>query len=337
MRIVVDGYGGDNAPQEVVKGVQDALAKDATLEVIVTGKVEELSALANGNDCGGRLVFRQAPEVISCDETPTVAIRTKKDSSLVVALDLVSSGEADGMVSAGSTGAVLVGATLKIGRIKGVERPALAPVLPTVKGGNVLLCDCGANVDCKPSYLVGFALMASAYQRGVFGLTEPRVGLLNNGAESTKGNAFSLEAYRLLSDCSSIRFIGNVEARDILSGDVDVVVADGFDGNIALKSAEGTANAVFSLLKQEIYTSFRAKLGAFLLKPAFKNLKKKVDFNEHGGAPFLGVKKPVIKAHGASKAKSICGAVLQVRDMISGGVCELVKPMERTEESNDGQ
>ena len=330
MKIAVDGYGGDNAPKEIVKGVVDALRVDPELEIVLTGKTEELSALTGGDTFGGRLTIRQADDVISCEEVPTVAIRMKKNSSLVVALDLVASGEADGLVSAGSTGAVLIGATLKVGRIKGVERPALAPALPTVKGGNVILCDCGANVDCKPSYLVGFARMASAYQKGVFHLEEPRVGLLNNGAESTKGNTFSLEAYQLLSACPDIRFVGNVEARDILSGEVDVVVADGFDGNVALKSAEGTANAVFTLLKQEIMSSFRSKIGALLLKPAFKRLKKKVDYNEHGGAAFLGVKKPVVKAHGASKAKSICGAILQTRDMIRGGVCEMV----RTEKEN---
>ena len=324
MRIAVDGFGGDNAPQEIVQGVMNALRADRELEVVLTGKVHLMETLTKGETFGGRLTMRQADGVISCEEVPTIAIRTKKTSSLVVALDLVANGEADGLVSAGSTGAVLIGATLKVGRIRGVERPALAPALPTVRGGNVILCDCGANVDCKPSYLVGFARMASAYQKGVYGVEVPRVGLLNNGAESTKGNAFSLEAYRLLSECEDISFVGNVEARDILSGDVDVVVADGFDGNIALKSAEGTANAVFSMLKQEIMSSFRAKIGALLLKPSFKNLKKKVDYNEHGGAAFLGVKKPVVKAHGSSKAKSICGAILQVRDMIRGNVCELV-------------
>ena len=322
MRIAVDGYGGDYSPNEVVKGVVSALNSDPAISVLLTGKSDELRKLLGENTFGDRLIIKEAPTVIDCEEAPTVAVRTKKDSSLVVALDAVSSGEADGLVSAGSTGAVLIGATLKIGRIKGVERPALAPALPTVKGGNVILCDCGANVDCRPSYLVGFALMASAYLRGVYGIAVPRVGLLNNGAEETKGNAFSVEAYGLLAACDTINFIGNVEARDILSGDVDVVVADGFNGNIALKSAEGTANAVFSLLKQGIYSSTRAKLGALLLKPVFKDLKHKMDYNEHGGAAFLGLKKPVVKAHGSSKAKSICGAILQVRDMILGGVCE---------------
>ena len=321
MRIAVDGYGGDHSPSEIVKGAVAALQADDRLEILLTGKREELLSLAGG-DFGGRLLIKEASEVISCDENPTLAIRTKKDSSLVVALSAVAEGEADGLVSAGSTGAVLIGATLKIGRIKGVERPALAPALPTVKGGNVILCDCGANVDCRPSYLVGFALMASAYQRGVYGVKEPRVGLLNNGAEESKGNAFSVEAHGLLKDYPAIRFVGNVEARDILSGEVDVVVADGFDGNIALKSAEGTANAVFALLKEGIRSSSRAKLGALLLKPVFKDLKHKMDYNEHGGAAFLGLKKPVVKAHGASKASSIKGAILQVRDMIAGGVCE---------------
>lgn len=321
MRIALDGYGGDYSPSEVVKGAIAALEEDKEIEILLTGKKDALTALAGG-DFGGRLVIKDAPDVITCEEAPTLAIRTKKESSLVVALDAVAAGEADGLVSAGSTGAVLIGATLKIGRVRGVERPALAPALPTVKGGNVILCDCGANVDCRPSYLVGFALMASAYQRGVYGVENPRVGLLNNGAESTKGNAFSVEAHNLLAAFPAVNFVGNVEARDILSGDVDVVVADGFDGNIALKSAEGTANAVFTLLKEGIYSSARAKVGALLLKPVFKSLKKKLDYNEHGGAAFLGLKKPVVKAHGSSKAKSICGAILQVRDMIAGGVSE---------------
>lgn len=327
MRIAVDGYGGDNAPQEVVKGVLAALDADKDIEILLTGKKEELAALAGAHD---RLTILDAEEVISCEETPVVAVRTKKDSSLVVALDAVKTGQADGLVSAGSTGAVLIGATLYIGRVKGVERPALAPALPTVKGGNVILCDCGANVDCRPSYLLGFARMAVAYQKGVFGVEEPRVGLLNNGAEETKGNAFSVECHQLLKAASGINFVGNVEARDILSGEVDVVVADGFDGNVALKSAEGTANAVFSLLKQGIYAGgTRAKLGALLLKPVFKGLKRTLDYNEYGGAAFLGLKKPVVKAHGASKAKSICGAILQVRDMVAGKVSErLAKDVE---------
>ena len=324
MRIAVDGYGGDHSPREAVKGACEALRLDPTLEIVLTGKTDEMLSIAEGETFGGRLTMHPANDVISCEEVPTLAIRRKKDSSLVVALDLVANGEADALVSAGSTGAVLIGATLKIGRIEGVERPALAPALPTVTGGQVILCDCGANVDCKPSYLIGFAKMASAYAKGVFGVEAPRVALLNNGAESTKGNTFSVEAHRLLAEEYDIRFIGNVEARDILSGDADVVIADGFDGNIALKSAEGTANAVFSLLKQGIKGSFRAKLGALFLKPVFKDLKKKLDYNEHGGAAFLGVKKPVVKAHGASKAKSICGAILQARDMVIGGVCEMV-------------
>ncbi|MCR4725802.1 MAG: phosphate acyltransferase PlsX [Clostridia bacterium] len=324
MIIAVDGYGGDHAPEEIVKGALAALKADNEIKILLTGKEEELRSLAAGEG-GDRLLFKNASEIITCEEQPMVAVRTKKDSSLVVALDAVQKGEADGLVSAGSTGAVLIGATLKIGRVKGVERPALCPALPTVKGGVVLLCDCGANVDCKPTYLVGFALMAAAYMKGVYGVSSPRVGLLNNGAEKTKGNAFSVEAHNLLKKDPRVNFAGNVEARDILSGDVDIVVADGFDGNVALKSAEGTANAVFKLLKQGVMKSFRAKLGALLLKPVFKNLKKTMDYNEHGGAAFLGVKKPVVKAHGASKAKSVCGAILQVRDAIKGGVNEYLE------------
>lgn len=332
MKIVVDGFGGDYSPNEIVSGALMALSKDKALEVIITGDKDRLSALAV--DADSRLSFYHTTEVIGCDEQPTAAIRTKKDSSLVKALDLLSTDQSvAGMVSAGSTGAVLVGATLKVGRMRGILRPALAPSLPTVKGGNVLLCDCGANVDCKSEYLVQFALMGISYMRGVYGIDNPRVALLSNGAEAEKGNEFTKGVHALLA-AMDINFVGNVEARYILSGDYDVIVTDGFSGNIALKSAEGTAQAIFTMLKDGINKSCKAKLGALLLKDTLKGIKKRLDYNEQGGAAFLGLKKPLIKAHGASKAKSICGAILQAQSMAAGGITDKLAAM-LTESGNE--
>lgn len=255
-----------------------------------------------------------------------MAIKTKKESSLVKAFEALNRDDADGFVSAGSTGAVLVGAFMKVGRIKGVSRPALAPVLPTLKGNGVVLCDCGANVDCKPVNLQHFAIMASAYAEGMLGVKNARVGLLNNGAEAHKGNELTQEAYKLLSETRGINFVGNCEARDILSGDYDVVVCDGFNGNIALKSAEGTANTMLKLIKDGVYSGgLKSKLGALMLKSVFKNVKKKMDYNAHGGACFLGVNKIVVKSHGASKSKSITASILQAKSLAEAKVCDKIK------------
>jgi fatty acid/phospholipid synthesis protein PlsX len=245
-----------------------------------------------------------------------VAIRTKKNSSLVRACERVKEDEkCIGMVSAGSTGAVLTGATLKIGRIRGISRPALAPLLPTVNGSHVLLCDCGANVDCKSNMLYQFAMMGKAYMQSVCNIENPRIGLLCNGTEDKKGNELTHETFALLKADKSFNFVGNMEARELLSGDYDVVVCDGFDGNIALKSAEGTAKMMMKLLKNEMMSSFKNKIGAALLKKSFMNVKNLMDYNKSGGAVFLGVIKPVVKAHGASRAESICGSILQVLEM----------------------
>ena len=327
MKIIVDAMGGDNAPEQIVLGAIDALCEDKQLEVTLVGDTDAIcKVLAGKKYDDNRLEIIDAKDVITNDDSPTMAIKTKKESSLVKAFEALNRDDADGFVSAGSTGAVLVGAFMKVGRIKGVSRPALAPVLPTLKGNGVVLCDCGANVDCKPVNLQHFAIMASAYAEGMLGVKDARVGLLNNGAEAHKGNELTQEAYKLLSETRGINFVGNCEARDILSGDYDVVVCDGFNGNIALKSAEGTANTMLKLIKDGVYSGgLKSKLGALMLKSVFKNVKKKMDYNAHGGACFLGVNKIVVKSHGASKSKSITASILQAKSLAEAKVCDKIK------------
>lgn len=321
MKVAVDVMGGDHAPDEIISGCVKALNERTGFEIIMFGdsariekKLTEYSVKAD------RIEIVHTTEIITNDEAPTEAVRNKKDSSLVRATERTrDDSECVGLVSAGSTGAVLTAATLRLGRLKGVVRPALAPLLPTVDGRNVILVDCGANVDCKPNMLHGFAQMGRAYAEAVLNVKSPKVGLLSNGTEDKKGNELTHETFALLKEDKSLNFLGNMEARDILSGSYDVVVADGFNGNIALKSAEGTALMLMKLLKNEIYSGFLSKLGGALLKKSFNNLRTVMDFNENGGAPFLGVKKPVIKSHGASKASSICGSIYQVLDMHNSG------------------
>ena len=327
MKIIVDAMGGDNAPEQIVLGAIDALCEDKQLEVTLVGDTDAIcKVLAGKKYDDNRLEIIDAKDVITNDDSPTMAIKTKQESSLVKAFEALNRDDADGFVSAGSTGAVLVGAFMKVGRIKGVSRPALAPVLPTLKGNGVVLCDCGANVDCKPVYLQHFAIMASAYAEGMLGVKNARVGLLNNGAEAHKGNELTQEAYKLLSETRGINFVGNCEARDILSGDYDVVVCDGFNGNIALKSAEGTANIMLKLIKDGVYSGgLKSKLGALMLKSVFKNVKKKMDYNAHGGACFLGVNKIVVKSHGASKSKSVTASILQAKSLAEAKVCDKIK------------
>ncbi len=327
MKVIVDAFGGDNAPLEVVYGALDALSKKKSLHIILTGdKVQLEEILKDKSYDQARLSIVDAPEVIGNDEVPSNAVRTKKNSSLVKGLEILASDDdALAFVSAGATGAVLVGAYMKLGRIKGISRPALAPSLPTVKGNPVILCDCGANIDCKPLNILHFAIMGSAFSTAIAGVVKPTVGLLSNGAEAEKGNDLNKEAYKLLSSCSYIEFKGNCEARDLLSGDFDVVVADGFNGNIALKSAEGTAGAIFSILIDSIKNGgVGAKIGALLLKPALKKVKNKMDYNSQGGACFLGLNKVVIKAHGSSKRKSISASILQARKLAKAGAVDKI-------------
>lgn len=328
MKIVIDAMGGDNAPKEIVLGAVDALELDKDVQIVLVGKQADINAiLVECKYDKSRVEIIDANDEITNDESPTMAIKTKKDSSLVKAFEKLNSDEeAGGFVSAGSTGAVLAGAFMKVGRIKGVSRPALAPVLPTLKGNGVVLCDCGANVDCKPLNLLHFAIMATSYAQAMLGVENPRVGLLNNGVEAHKGNELSKQAYELLSESKDINFVGNCEARDMLTGDFEVVVSDGFDGNIALKTAEGTANLLLKLIKQGVYSGgLKTKLGAVMLKPVFKDVKTKLDFNAQGGACFLGVNKVIVKAHGASKRGAISASILQAKDLAQKNVCEKIR------------
>ena len=329
MKIIIDAMGGDHAPQEIVKGAVAALAADARLQVVLTGDEPRIRAcLAGASYDADRLSVVHCSEVITNDDAPTLAIRQKKDSSLVVALKMLKEDpDAAGFVSAGSTGAVLTGALLRVGRIRGISRPAVCPALPTAKGGKVLIIDAGANAECKPVNLCHFALMGTAYARAM-GVKEPRVGLVTNGTEEHKGDTLHQESYHLLKKLQGIRFVGNVEGRDIMSGDIDVAVCDGFSGNIALKTAEGTALAVMSVIKQNIASSFMAKLGyALFMRGAFRKIKKVLDYSKYGGAVLLGIEKPVVKAHGSSKAESVCAAILQVRDAAASGLVGSIKEM----------
>ncbi len=327
MKIVVDAFGGDYSPDEVIKGCIRALSEAKDFSIVFVGSKEKIEALLLRFDYDyARVDILDAPEIISNEEVPTQAIRSKPNSSIVAALNyLEDNDEAAAFVSAGSTGAVLTGAVLLLKRIRGIKRPGLAPLLPTIAGGQVLLIDCGANTDPKPEVLRSFALMGNVFMQEVFGISSPKIALLSNGAENAKGNELNKQTFPLLADMG-LDFIGNLEARDILSGNADVVVADGFSGNIALKSAEGTVEAIFESIKQAILKGgLRAKLGYILLKKALKEVKKRLDYNEKGGAILLGLDKVVIKAHGSSKAKSIKAAVLQAVDLAQKGITDKIR------------
>ena len=334
MKIVIDVFGADY-PEEVVKGAVTAanLIEDVTL--ILTGDQEKIQNVID--ECGykgNRIEIVHAPEVIDCNESPTMAIRRKTNSSLVAGLKILKEQEdVIGMISAGSTGAVLAGGLFTIGRIKGVKRPALAPFLPTVTGGKTLLIDCGANVDCKPEYLRQFAIMGSIYVKAMLGIENPRVGLISNGVEEHKGNEQIHGAYELLKNTPEINFVGNMEAREMLSGDYDVLVADGFTGNVAMKSAEGTIKAFMTILKNEINNGgLKTKLGAVMMKKAFGNIKAHLNYTDVGGSPFVGIEKILIKSHGSSKAKTIYSCVLQVLDIYNADYISKMK--EGIEKSN---
>lgn len=327
MNILVDAFGGDNAPYEIVKGCVSAINAQKGFSVTLVGKEQEINDILKDMTYDkSRVSVLCASEVITFDEEPTLAVRKKPDSSICVAMkELKENENASAFVSAGSTGAVLVAATLKLGRIAGVNRPALCPIMPTViNGKNVLLLDSGANADCKAVNLCQFALLGHVYSK-LLGVENPKIGLLSNGTEDEKGNMLNHEVFPILKNMKSINFVGNIEARDILSGTVDVVVADGFSGNIALKGMEGAIATMFSVLKEGIYSSFKCKIGALFLKGMFKDLKKKLDYKNQGGALFIGVKKPVIKAHGSSKSVAIKNAVLQAVEYAKYDISDKIK------------
>lgn len=313
MKILIDAFGGDNSPNEVIAGSIDALNEKQGFEAVFVGQEKVIKdLLKNYQYDEKRVSIIDAPDVITCEEEPTVAVRRKPNSSICIAFkELKENEEAKAFVSAGSTGAVLVGATLKLGRIKGINRPALSPIMPTlIEGKNVVLLDSGANADCKSINLVQFALMGSAYAEAL-GVKEPKVALLSNGTEDEKGNMLIHETLPLLKQLKGINFVGNIEGRDILTGEYDVVVCDGFSGNIAVKGIEGAVSMLLKLIKNGINKSLKRKIGGLLLKDMFKDMKLKLDYNNHGGALFLGVNKAVIKAHGSSKRPAFKSAVLQ--------------------------
>lgn len=320
--VAVDAMGGDNAPGEIVKGAVEAI-QELPVSILLVGLPEaieqELKKYSYEKD---RIEIVPASEIITTEETPTTAIRRKKDSSMVVGLKLVKEERAHAFVSAGSTGALLTGATVMIGRIKGIERPALGTCLPSTKGFTFLL-DSGANVDCKAKYLEQFAKMGAVYVENVMGVSNPKIGLANIGAEKEKGNALTKEAYELLEQTGP-SFIGNIEAREIPFGEADVVVCDGFVGNIILKFAEGLSLALLGIIKEEI-TVGAYKLAAGMLKSRFRNIKKRFDADEVGGAPFLGLKALVVKAHGSSKAKAIKNAVKQCVSFVESDIVSKIE------------
>lgn len=310
-RVVLDAMGGDNAPAEMIKGAIDAISKNDSIIVILVGKEEIIKKELEGYTYNKEQIeIVNATEVIETAEPPVKAIRSKKDSSIVVGMKMVKNKEADAFVSAGSSGAILVGGQLLVGRIKGVERPPLAPLVPNAKGVS-LLVDCGANVDARPSQLVQFAKMGSIYMEHIVGVKNPKVGILNIGAEEEKGNALVKETFPLLKECEDINFVGSIEARDIPNGEVDVVVCEAFAGNVALKVMEGTAKVLTSMIKESMLGSLRTKIGALLVKPALKGVVKRFDTSSHGGAPLLGLNGLVVKTHGSSKAVEISNSILQ--------------------------
>ena len=333
VRVAVDAMGGDNAPGEIVKGAVEAVQAEKDIKVFLVGRQDAVNAeLAKYTYDKEKIEVVHAEEVIEMAEPPVQAIRSKKDSSIVVAMKLVKNGEADAFVGAGSTGAVLVGGQLIVGRIKGVERPPLAPLLPTEKGASLLI-DCGANVDARPSHLVQFAKMGSIYMENVMGIRNPRVAIVNIGAEEEKGNALVKETFPLLKECKDINFIGSIEARDIPSGYADVIVCEAFAGNIILKLYEGVGATLISMVKKGMLSTLRSKIGALLVKPALKETLKRFDTSQYGGAPMLGLKGLVVKTHGSSKAVEVRNSIIQCVTFTKQGMNDKIKAGIQAEEN----
>lgn len=325
IKIAVDAMGGDNAPDEIVKGAVEALEERSEIKVILVGKEDKIrQELGKYTYDNGRIEIINATEEIGFDEPPVMAIRTKKDSSIVVGMNLVKAQKADAFVSAGSTGAILVGGQLIVGRIKGVERPPLAPLIPTTKGVSLLI-DCGANVDARSSHLVQFAKMGSIYMENVVGVKKPKVAIVNIGAEEEKGNMLVKETYPLLKECTDINFIGSIEARDIPKGMADVIVCEAFVGNVILKLYEGLGSALIGKVKEGLMSSLRSKIGALLIKPALKKTLKSFDASQYGGAPLLGLKGLVVKTHGSSKSLEVKNSIIQCIAFSEQGINEKIK------------
>ena len=325
VKIVIDAMGGDFAPKQQVLGAVEALRKDKDLAVILCGDEPQIKEILS--ECkydANRLEIVHTTEVITMEEVPTKAVKTKKDSSTVVAFRLLKEGKADGLVSSGSTGAVLTAGVLLLGRLKGVSRPALCPIIPNYRGSGTFICDCGANLECKSINLVHFAIMASTYAQAAYGIENPKVGLLNNGTEDHKGLMLQQEVNALLKETPSINYVGNVEGRDLMYGEIDVMVSDGFTGNIATKAVEGCGKAVSTIMKREFKRNLWTKIRALLCGDIIKKIRGGLDYEAVGGAMFLGLKKAVVKGHGNSKARGITACIEQAANAVRGQMVEKI-------------
>lgn len=332
-KVVLDAMGGDHAPQAEIDGAL-AATRDFGIGVVLVGQREKVEPELRR--CGWRgdgdrgIEFVEAPEVIAMDDPVAISVRRKKKSSLRIGARLVADGHADGFVSAGNTGAAMATAKMVIGMLRGVDRPALAAMIPTKTGKPTLLLDVGANAECKPEHLAQFAVMGDAYSRAVLGTAKPSVALMSIGEEEAKGNDLTKEAFPLLRSLPNLNFVGNVEGRDVFTGEVDVIVTDGFTGNVMLKLSEGLTDAMLSMIKRELTASAVTKAGAMLARPAFRNIKKRLDYSEYGGVPLLGVRQIVVIAHGSSNARAIRNAIRSVKEfsrhhaseLIEGGIAE---------------
>ncbi len=331
MKIAIDAMGGDNAPKTVIEGAELAIQQFENLHITLVGNEVEIKKYLTNPE---RIKILHTEEVIEATDEPVRAVRRKKNASMVLMATEVAEGRADACISAGNTGALMTAGLFVVGRIKGIERPALAPTLPTLDGKGFLMLDVGANVDAKPEHLVQYAIMGSVYAEQVRGIHSPKVGLLNVGTEEKKGNELTKQTFKLLQE-TNINFIGNVESRDLLNGVADVVVTDGFTGNVALKTIEGTALSLFSMLKTELTSSFKSKVAASVLKPQLKGLKAKMDYSEYGGAGLFGLNAPVIKAHGSSDATAIFNAIKQTVNMVENNVSSTIQASVESEENNE--
>lgn len=321
MRVAIDAMGGDHAPKEIVLGAMKAAQEFKDISITLVGDETKINEFLTNRE---RIEVLHTDEMVLPTDEPVRAVRRKKNASMVLAAQLVADGKADACVSAGNTGALMAAGLFVVGRIEGIERPALSPTLPTIGGEGFLLLDVGANVDAKPEHLQQYAIMGSIYAEKVRGIANPRVGLLNIGTEEKKGNELAKNTFNLLQQ-TDLNFIGNVEARDLLDGVADVVVTDGFTGNMVLKSIEGTALSFFKMLKSTFMSSFKSKMAAAILKPDLLQLKSKMDYSEYGGAGLFGLKAPVIKAHGSSDANSVFNAIRQTRNMVANNVSQTIK------------
>ncbi|NLP50595.1 phosphate acyltransferase PlsX [Bacillus sp. RO1] len=339
MRIAIDAMGGDHAPKTIVEGVMKAVEKYSDVTFTLVGDENKIRPYLTNEK---QITILHTDEVISGDEEPVRAVRRKKNSSMVLMAKEVKEGRADACISAGNTGALMTAGLLIVGRIKGIERPALSPTLPTVDGKGFVMLDVGANAEAKPEHLFQYALMASIYAEKVRGVKAPRVGLLNVGTEDKKGNELAKSAFEFIKESNAVHFIGNVEARDLLNGVADVVVTDGFTGNITLKAIEGTALSVFDMLKEALTSDLKSKLAAAVLKPKLKTIKTKMDYSEYGGAALFGLKAPVVKAHGSSDDNAVYNAIRQTREMLQkdmvGTIARTIEKMEFvTKQENGGE